>query len=77
MVDALILPLIHRGTEIRFQVRVCRHGSGQRLEAVVNGECYYFEPDEEGNYRVVDSFIGSADMSLACAIARILDDLSD
>ena len=77
MVDSLILPLIHRGTELRFEVRVCRHGPIQRLEAIVNGECYYFEPDEEGNYRVVDSFTGNADMNLACAIARTLDDLSD
>ena len=77
MVDSLILPLIHRGTELRFEVRVCWHEPIQRLEAIVNGECYYFEPDEEGNYRVVDSFISNVDMNLACAIARALDDQSD
>lgn len=51
MNESFILPVIYQGTEFEFKARFERWGYTHRIAVLINEETFVFEPDEEGNYR--------------------------
>jgi len=79
MNQSFILPVLYQGTEFEFKARFERWGYTHRIAVLIDEETFVFEPDEEGNYRGLNTG-GKADehnILLLEAVAKKLKTLSD
>ncbi len=56
------LPVLHNGKQYMLPAALKVTGYTYRFEVEVNGQCIFFEPDEEKNYRAMQKNIDSKDV---------------
>ena len=78
MLEPFELPVSFRGEELLLPARMIPTGYTHKFEVEVKDVMYYFEPDEEGNYRamvepIVIQTIKNADRELLEAVAASIE----
>jgi hypothetical protein len=53
MGDLLQLPVQYQNEELNFPMEMINWGYTHRFKVNLNGQEYFFEPDEEGGYRAI------------------------
>jgi hypothetical protein len=53
MIEKLELPVIYRDEELLLPMEMIPWGYTHRFKIIIAETIYYFEPDEEGNYRAL------------------------
>ncbi|MVN91523.1 hypothetical protein [Mucilaginibacter aquatilis] len=74
MNEPFILEVDHADQVLELHAAFQRYGYTYRIAVSINDQAYVFEPDEEGNYRVLGT--GDAAVGLLHAIADRLKQLS-
>jgi len=53
MAESLLLPVSYNGAEFQFEMQMIAWTYTHRFKVDVLGDVFYFEPDEEGEYRAI------------------------
>lgn len=76
MNEPFILEVIYKNTPHEFAAAFQRYGYMYRIAVSIEEMVFFFEPDEEGNYRVLGAPVGAVvDVGLLRVIAEKLDQL--
>ena len=80
MLEPFELPVSFRGEELLFPARMIPTGYTHKFEVEVKDVMYYFEPDEEGNYRAAAGATKGLeevkiDTALLQAVAEVIESI--
>lgn len=79
MNEPFVLEITWQNKPYEFHASFQRYGYTYRIVVVINEVNYIFEPDEEGNYRVIGTLVanGQVDTGLLRAVAEKLQSIQN